>query len=415
MARIEFPEETRKRVEAIGAADFVLGIAGAIPPEELGANAAAWIQALSPSPLKAVVVYAGLQETTPPQPSAEGIEFVPYPAPSYDPSLGPWADISGAQRTAMALASLFEARACAVLHRDLAALHDPASHLLVSPVLDGKCDLVTPIYPESKYEGLINKGLLAPLSRALFGRRVRSPLPYDFCASARMLPKLADPGLPRSQPGPQLLWPSNVVAMEGGQLCQSYLNATHTTHTDGLELSAVLGQLAGALFQEVELCAPHWQRARASQAVEVLGSPVLADPNAESEAAKPLDTHPLIDSFNLASRNLEEVWRLVLPPVTLFELKQLTRLALSDFRMPDELWARIVYDFALAYRLRRIGRTHLLGALTPLYLGWVASYAQEVAGATSAEADQRVEQLAHIFEANKPYFVARWRWPDRLN
>jgi hypothetical protein len=230
-----------------------------------------------------------------------------------------------------------------------------------------------------------------------------------------MLPKLADPGLPRSQPGPQLLWPSNVVAMEGGQLCQSYLNATHTTHTDGLELSAVLGQLAGALFQEVELCAPHWQRARASQAVEVLGSPVLADPNAESEAAKPLDTHPLIDSFNLASRNLEEVWRLVLPPVTLFELKQLTRLALSDFRMPDELWARIVYDFALAYRLRRIGRTHLLGALTPLYLGWVASYAQEVAGATSAEADQRVEQLAHIFEANKPYFVARWRWPDRLN
>jgi hypothetical protein len=36
----------------------------------------------------------------------------------------------------------------------------------------------------------------------------------------------------------------------------------------------------------------------------------------------------------------------------------------------------------------------LLGALTPLYLGWVASYAQEVAHATVIEADERVERLA---------------------
>ena len=54
--------------------------------------------------------------------------------------------------------------------------------------------------------------------------------------------------------------------------------------------------------------------------------------------------------------------------------------------MPDELWARIVYDFALAYRMRRLSRTHVLGALTPLYLGWVASYTQEVGGVTAQEA-----------------------------
>jgi hypothetical protein len=105
----------------------------------------------------------------------------------------------------------------------------------------------------------------------------------------------------------------------------------------------------------------------------------------------------------------------VLPPVSLFELKRLTRLAPEQFQMPDELWARVVYDFALAFRLRRIGRSHLLGALTPLYLGWVASYAQEVAHATVIEADERVERLARVFEENKPYFVSRWRWPDRSN
>jgi glucosylglycerate synthase len=338
-----------------------------------------------------------------------------YAMPAHDPSFGPWAEISTAQRIVVAMAALFQARACSVLHPDLVALQDPASRLLASPVLDGKCDLVAPIYREGKYDGLINKSLLAPLSRALFGRRVRSPLAFDFCASARMLPYLADSGTQRGQPGSQLLWPGNIVAMEAGHVCQMYIQATHTTHTEGLDLSEVLGQLVGGLFQEVEACAAQWQRVRGSQPAEIIGPSVAANSGSDSVDAKPLDAQPLIDSFLLGSRNLEEVWRLVLPPVTLFDLKRLTRLAPAEFRMPDELWARIVYDFALAYRLRRIGRVHLLGALTPLYLGWVASYAQEVGVASTAEADQRVEQLAQVFEANKPYFVSRWRWPDRAN
>jgi hypothetical protein len=415
MAGIEFPEETRKRVEAVGAVDLVLGIAGSARPEEVSAKAAGWVQSLALNPLKTLIVFAGLPEMIAPLPSVDGIELLSYAMPAHDPSFGPWAEISTAQRIVVAMAALFQARACSVLHPDLVALQDPASRLLASPVLDGKCDLVAPIYREGKYDGLINKSLLAPLSRALFGRRVRSPLAFDFCASARMLPYLADSGTQRGQPGSQLLWPGNIVAMEAGHVCQMYIQATHTTHTEGLDLSEVLGQLVGGLFQEVEACAAQWQRVRGSQPAEIIGPSVAANSGSDSVDAKPLDAQPLIDSFLLGSRNLEEVWRLVLPPVTLFDLKRLTRLAPAEFRMPDELWARIVYDFALAYRLRRIGRVHLLGALTPLYLGWVASYAQEVGVASTAEADQRVEQLAQVFEANKPYFVSRWRWPDRAS
>jgi hypothetical protein len=83
--------------------------------------------------------------------------------------------------------------------------------------------------------------------------------------------------------------------------------------------------------------------------------------------------------------------------------------------MPDELWVRIIYDFALAHRLRTISRAHLLGALTPLYLGWVASYALEVGNAGPAEAEQRLEKLARAYEEGKPYLLSRWRWPDRFN
>ena len=85
------------------------------------------------------------------------------------------------------------------------------------------------------------------------------------------------------------------------------------------------------------------------------------------------------------------------------------------FRMEDEIWARTVYDFSLAFRLRTIGRDHLLRALTPLYLGWAASFIQQIQQAGSEEVEKRIEKLCLTYEAQKPYLISRWRWPDRFN
>jgi hypothetical protein len=81
--------------------------------------------------------------------------------------------------------------------------------------------------------------------------------------------------------------------------------------------------------------------------------------------------------------------------------------------MTDNLWARIVFDFLIAYRLRTINRGHLLGALIPLYLAWAASHINITASGTSPEG--HIEAVAAAFENDKTYLVARWRWPDRFN
>ena len=128
----------------------------------------------------------------------------------------------------------------------------------------------------------------------------------------------------------------------------------------------------------------------------------------------PFDVQPFVESFRLAYRNLQDIWGLVLPPATLVDLKRLT-LTTSQFRMPDDLWARIVYDFVLGHRLRAINRDHLLAALTPIYLAWVASHALEIGVGSRAAADELVERLCLAYEAQKPYLLRRWRWPDRFN
>jgi hypothetical protein len=121
----------------------------------------------------------------------------------------------------------------------------------------------------------------------------------------------------------------------------------------------------------------------------------------------------MVDTFHLAYNNLLEIWSLVLPPQSLLGLKRLSVLPASDFQMPDSLWVRMIYDFILAWRLRTLNRGHLLGALTPLYLAWTASHLTLIRTGTPPE--QHIEELARVFEADKPYLVSRWRWPDRFN
>jgi hypothetical protein len=128
-----------------------------------------------------------------------------------------------------------------------------------------------------------------------------------------------------------------------------------------------------------------------------------------------VDVHGMLESFRLGAQNLQDVWGLILPPTTLLELRRLARLPQDQFRLPDQLWVRIVYDFTLAHRLQTISRDHLLRSITPLYLGWIASYVLETQTAGLVEVDSRIERLSKAYEDNKSYLVSRWRWPDRFN
>lgn len=417
MAAVEITEETKQQVERIGSTDVVVGIAGTVSPEELRPRAARILAELGSgvvSSLRFVFAWPG-----PPLGESEDAIATENPSLSLLPFSPPaqaaaefWAGVSANQRAVLSLADSLNARVCIVLGSDLAALNAHSIQLLAYAILDRQCGLAMPIYPASKYDGLLNSGILSPLSRALYGRRVRYPLAFDFAVSGALCATLSRTSPVAASSGDALLWPVTIAATQHSQVPvgQVHIDVQHKVATEGLELSAVLGQLAGSLFQEMDLCASHWQRIRGSQA-----TPAWGNAGEGSSDGQAIDPQPMLDSFLLGAKSLDEVWRLIVPPNSLIELRRLTRLPAEQFRMPDDLWASVVYDFALAWRLRTISRGHLLGALTPLYLGWVASYVREVSGLSNAAAEQRLEQLARAWEEKKPYLLSRWRWPDRFN
>jgi hypothetical protein len=270
-------------------------------------------------------------------------------------------------------------------------------------------DLVTAKYALPPRAGLVNSAVLYPISRALFGASSRFPLAIDLCLSGRMVERLAmaaqrstAANLPEAW-----LWPVAEAAAMGYGIGQAEVGTRSLPGPATADLNAMLAQVVGSLFADVEAKASIWQRVRVAPALRP-GGP--APPG--SDAAMD-EVRSAIEAFRLAYSNLLEVWALVLPPQSLLGLKRLAAAPLETFSMSDALWARIVYDFLLAYRLRTLNRNHLLGALTPLYLAWVASHLLQTGEGVDPE--RHIQLVAAAFEADKPYIVSRWRWPDRFN
>jgi hypothetical protein len=396
---------------AAGPADLFIGIAGLTRADEVHSRVEALLGRLAagPSIPRIVVAYPDADGAAP---DGVPVRFLGYDLPPAEGLASPWAAASVANRALVKLAVETDARVCVLLNPDLSGLDSGVLEQLTFPILEKQVDLAVPVYPQTRYDGLLNVSILAPLTRALYGRRVRFPLASDLALSPAMAARLAHPAVSKAAHAgaTPVTWPASVAAGLDMQVAQVYLSITHPPRTEGLDLSAVIAQLVGSIFLDMDQNASLWQRVRGSQATATWGMPTQAP-----EDSQQVDTRPMVQSFLLGSRSLQEVWGLILPPVTLLELKRLTLLPAESFRMPDELWVRIVYDFALAFRLRTISRTHLLGALTPLYLGWVASYIREMSTVPPPAAEQRLEQLAKAYEDGKPYLVRRWRWPDRFN
>ncbi|HEY0758152.1 MAG TPA: hypothetical protein VGD59_02730 [Acidisarcina sp.] len=424
MANLEAAQETRPSGDTAGSADVLIGVPaptqGTLLHERV-ADIRDEFRSTHPS-IRCVVAYPGIEGTgelsTLSEPAGElgSLRAVEYTLSHGAASTVPWLGLAPAYARLADLAIQMGAGACAILSPDLAAFDVHSITLLLEPLMDGRAELTMPLYAPSKFEGLLNSGILYPLSRALYGRRVRYPLGPDFGVTTSLLTRLGR----RRARGTEVeddqaaIWPATEAALSDSIVAQVHLDGRHGAQNEGLDLPTVLGLLVGSIFNDAERNPVVWQRVRGSQAGLTLGATVdRIDPGAKSAGA--LDVRSMLEAFNLGSRNLQQVWALVLPPVTLLEIKRLGRLTPEQFRIPDALWARIIYDFALAYRLRTLSRTHLLGALTPLYLGWVASYAQEIANLDAFAAEQRVEKLAKVYEDEKPYFVSRWRWPDRFN
>jgi hypothetical protein len=332
-----------------------------------------------------------------------------HPVHSVHRVVTPYDGIPGkgsAFRTIFESAKRLNAKACAVVDSDLRSITPEWMELLLRPIVEEGFDYVAPLYARHKFDGTITNSIVYPLTRALYGKRVRQPIGGDFGFSG----ELAKFYLTKE------VWESDVARFgidiymttlaiaEGYKVCQSYLGAKiHDAKDPGSDLGPMFTQVVSSVYTLMEDYQGFWKNIEASQPVPVFG--FHYDVGLEPVA---VNMGRMIGNFRLGLRDLMEIWRRALLPESARWLESLGRLSDEAFAFPQDLWVRVVYDFAVAYNKGSVYREHLLKSMIPLYLGRVASFIKENQESSSKEVEERVESLCKVFEEMKPYLIERW-------
>lgn len=310
-----------------------------------------------------------------------------------------------ALRAALGAAQRLGARVVLIVEADLISFAPDWIDRLTAPVRDQKADYVAPAYARHRFDGTTTNLLIAPLVRALYGRRLRQPLGGQQALSGRLVEHLLlHPKWDWSARELADVWILGTAIADGFSVWEAWLGPRIIrSRTRTTDLPAMVSQTLGGVFSVMDRHHDLWRDVRASEPLPAVGEPILP----ETEPRE-VDVERMASAFRLGLRDLPPVWEHVLAPETLGDVLSLETDDLDRFRFPDELWARVVYDFALGHHYAVIHREHLLRSLVPLYLGRTAAYVLAVRDRGAAASEAAAEAVARAFERQKSYLVERW-------
>ncbi len=332
-----------------------------------------------------------------------------HPAHPIHKIVTPYHGIPGkgsAFRLVFEAAKTLNANACAVIDSDLRSITPEWMELLLRPIYEGGFDYVAPLYGRHKFDGTITNSIVYPLTRALYGKRIRQPIGGDFGFSGRLArfyltKEVWETDVARFGID---IWMTTLAIAEGYKVCQSYLGAKiHDAKDPGSDLGPMFTQVVSSVFSLIGDYENLWKGVRESQPVRTFGfhyevglEPVF------------VNLERMIGAFRLGVKDLMEIWRKALLPETTQWLESIGRSSDQAFSFPQDLWVRIVYDFAIAFHKGLVHRDHLVKSMIPLYLGRVASFVKENQEVSAKEVEEKIESLCRVFEEMKPYLIEHW-------
>ncbi|HYI65557.1 MAG TPA: cell wall biosynthesis glycosyltransferase [Candidatus Limnocylindrales bacterium] len=312
-----------------------------------------------------------------------------------------------AVRALFEVARELKVKAMVMVDSDLRSIVPEWVELLAGPILKGGYDYVTPLYARYKYDGTITNNISYPLTRALYGSRIRQPIGGDFGVSGDLVSRYLE-----LDTFDELtarfgidIWMTHSAINEGFAVCQARLGAKiHDAKDPAGDLGPMFRQVVGTLFKLAGLYEDRWLRVRGSHPIPEYGfERVVAPEEVTVNHAK------LVDNFEQARLTQADVWAQMLSSE---QLERVMGLDLegdaSRFHFSPELWIRCLYDTLVTFHRPGADREQLLAALTPLYFGRTAGFISDTLDMTTDQAERVIDDQARQFEELKPYLVTRW-------
>jgi len=301
------------------------------------------------------------------------------------------------------------ARAIIVVDADLKSITPQWIRYLGEPLL-GRFDYVAPIYARHKYDGSITNHIAYPMLRSLFGIRVRQPIGGDFGFSGKLAraflseklwnEKIAHFGID--------IWMTTIAIARRFNICQAFLGSpkVHNPKDPAKDLGPMFTQVVSTLFDLMIDFEFIWKDTYESRPSNIYGFGLGVE---EKPPAVNVDTRKLFQGFQEGFKKYGEIWEKIIPGPEYIEINKLHEISNEKrFYYRSDLWARILANFAVAYRNDEIDRELLIESMIPFYHSRVLSFVNRTENAGVKEAEEYLENINRIFESEKYYLISRW-------
>lgn len=302
------------------------------------------------------------------------------------------------------------AKAIVVVDADLKSITPQWIRYLAEPLM-GRFDYVTPIYVRHKYDGTITNHIAYPLLRTLFGLRVRQPIGGDFGFSGKLAraflseklwnDKISNFGID--------IWMTTIAIARHFNICQAFLGTpkVHNPKDPAADLTNMFIQVVSTIFDLMIEFEYLWMDLAESKPSSIYGFGLGVD---EKPPEIDVNTDALFNSFVTGTEKNSDLCEQVLPLSESMEIKKYTKIKKKDqFYYSSSLWARILFNFAIAYRNNEIDRKTLLKALIPFYHSRVLTFVNKTKDSETRESEEYLENINRVFESEKYYLIQKWK------
>jgi len=306
-------------------------------------------------------------------------------------------------RTIFEIAHESNAKSIVLIDGDLLSIKPGWIQTIANPIVYGRADLTVPYYIRDKNDGVITNNLVYPFTRALYGIDIRQPIAGEYALSKNLYELLREHPLFPPDFGIDIFI-LTVAAAEGMYIKEGLFSLKiHESTTHYLEpekfLIPMFRKVTASMFKLAKYYENYWKT-----------RPMIwhTKYTRGSFSKKPIPIQ--IDLINMKQTFLNEYNKnknSMINVLPLDLINQLDDIVHNGKNFNSELWAKIVYNYAAAFKkIEEINEEsiyNLLDSLKTLWIGRFVSYATQVDRMDINEAENIIQSQAYIFEENFEY------------
>ncbi len=268
---------------------------------------------------------------------------------------------------------------------------------------------VAPLYVRHKYDGTITNSIAYPLTRSLYGRRVRQPIGGDFgfCGKLAKIYLESDTWSEAIANFGIDIWMTTLAMNENIPICQAFMGRPkiHRAKDPGADLGPMFRQVVGTIFNMMIKFYPFWSNVKWSKPTSIFGFGL-----GETEMPPPVKVNKetLFQKFQEGFNSCSHIWEKILQKETVNKLQEIRKMNKDQFDFPTNLWINVLIDFTVAYRDKLWVEDELLDSLIPIYLGKTLSYVKKTERMSIRDSEEFIEDECIQFEATKKLLMKHW-------